>query len=179
LEVINLSSAYKLSNNSMGDNFDWENNVIDKLKRWVATERITVEEAFKCFDKDFDGFVNKSDLRWGLVDVLKIKEEEIYPTKLDRLFRLLDFYKTGKIQPSDFQRLINDENPYSSSGGNRATASANLFRKSLGGSFAQASTFDWKVSAIQQIGLELSKNYGTIKESFEVASERLGKVTFD
>ena len=97
LEVINLSSAYKLSNGNMGDNFDWENEVIDKLKRWVATERITVDEAFKCFDKDFDGFISKSDLRWGLTDVLKVKEEEIYPTKLDRLFRLLDFYKTGKI----------------------------------------------------------------------------------
>ena len=29
------------------------------------------------------------------------------------------------------------------------------------------------------MGLELSKKYGSIKESFEVASERLGKVTFD
>ena len=60
-------------------------------------ERITIEEGFKCFDKDFDGYVSKDDLKWGLVNILKIKEEDIYPTKLDRLFRLLDFYKTGQI----------------------------------------------------------------------------------
>jgi hypothetical protein len=36
-------------------------------------------------------------LRWGLINILKVKEEEILPTKLDRLFRLLDFYKTGQI----------------------------------------------------------------------------------
>jgi hypothetical protein len=39
--------------------------------------------------------VSKADLKWALVHILKVKEEEIFPTKLDRLFRLLDFYKTG------------------------------------------------------------------------------------
>ena len=97
LEVINLSSANKLSKGHMNDNFDWENGVIDQIKQWVARDRITIEEGFKSFDKDFDGYVNKDDLRWGLVNILKVKEEEIYPTKLDRLFRLLDFYKTGQI----------------------------------------------------------------------------------
>ena len=97
MEVINLSSASKLSKAHLNDNFDWENGVIEQIKQWVAKERITIEEAFKCFDKDFDGYVSKDDLRWALANVLKLKEEEIYPTKLDRLFRLLDFYKTGQI----------------------------------------------------------------------------------
>ncbi len=147
LEVINLSSAYKLSKGAFNDNFDWEYEVIEQVKRWVQRERITIEEAFKSFDKDFDGYVNKTDLKWALINILKIKEEEILPTKLDRLFRLLDFYKTGQIQPSDFMRLITDENPYSASG-SRGTPATELFRKSFGGSFAQTSTFDWKVSAI-------------------------------
>lgn len=60
LEIINLSSAYKLNKNGgLNDNFDWENDVIEQIKRWIQTERITVEEGFKCFDKDFDGFINK------------------------------------------------------------------------------------------------------------------------
>ena len=79
---------------------------------------------------------------------------------------------------SDFQRLTNNENPYSASG-QRGSAQTENFRRSFGGSFAQASTFDWKVSAIQQMGLVLSKKYGTIQASFEAASERLGKITFD
>ena len=77
------------------DSFDWENDVIEQIKKWVIREKITIEEAFKCFDRDFDGFVNKEDLKWGIINILKIKEEEILATKIDRLIRLMDFYKTG------------------------------------------------------------------------------------
>lgn len=63
----------------------------------MHSERITVEEAFKCFDLDFDGFISKADLKSGLISILKVREEEILPTKLDRLFKLLDFYKTNSI----------------------------------------------------------------------------------
>ena len=102
LEVIQLSSANRLKKGNCNDNFDWENGIIDKIKMWILTERITVDEAFKCFDRDFDGFVKKEDLQSAIVNILKVKEEEILPTRIDRLFRLLDFYKTGSIQPSDF-----------------------------------------------------------------------------
>jgi len=135
LEVIQISSAYKLKKGDMSDNFDWENGIIDKIKMWIMTERITVEEAFKCFDRDFDGFVKKDDLKNSIISILKVKEEEILPTRIDRLFRLLDFYKTGSIQPSDFSRLMNNENPYSASG-DRSTPSTENFRRSFGGSFA-------------------------------------------
>jgi len=68
----------------------------------------------------------------------------VQPTKLDRLYRLLDFFKTGLIQMSDFQRLINDENPYATTGTiNRMTVA-----KTLGG-LHKVSTFDWKFGAIQ------------------------------
>lgn len=30
------------------------------------------EEAFKCFDKDFDGFISKEDLRDGLIKHLGV-----------------------------------------------------------------------------------------------------------
>ena len=33
-------------------------------------------------------------------------------TRLDRLVRLLSFYKTDELQPSDFDRLLNDVNPF-------------------------------------------------------------------
>jgi len=54
-----------------------------------------VEEAFKSFDRDFDGIINKEDLKWALMNILQIKQEEIMPTKLDRLFKIMDFYKTN------------------------------------------------------------------------------------
>lgn len=102
LEVIELSSANRLKKGDFSDNFDWENGIIEKIKKWILSEKITVEEAFKCFDKDFDGHVRKEDLRWGIINILKVKEDEIFPTKIDRLFRLMDFYKTNSIQLSDF-----------------------------------------------------------------------------
>jgi Ca2+-binding EF-hand superfamily protein len=76
--------------------------VINQIKDWITQQRITVEETFKCFDRDFDGVVNKIDLRASLLTLLRLKDEDILPTKLDRLFRLMDFYKTGAIQLSDF-----------------------------------------------------------------------------
>mmetsp|Transcript_23065 Transcript_23065/g.22463 ORF Transcript_23065/g.22463 Transcript_23065/m.22463 type:complete len:142 (+) Transcript_23065:3097-3522(+) len=131
-----------------GDNFDWENDVIARMKEWMVSAGVTVEEAFKSFDRDFDGNVSKEDLKWGLVNILGLKSEEIYPTKLDRLFKLIDFYKTNKVQLSDFQRLVHNENPYQSTQGARNTNSAQNFRKSFGGGLMSASAFDWKVSSI-------------------------------
>jgi len=102
LDIMQTSSVNHLKKNNLSDNFDWENSIIEKIKAWIIKEHITIEEAFKCFDRDFDGFVKKEDLKWGLSQLLKVKEEEILPTKLDRLYRLMDFYKTGQMQMSDF-----------------------------------------------------------------------------
>jgi hypothetical protein len=74
---------------------------------------------------------------------------------------------------------MNNENPYSASSGDRFTPATDTFRKSFGGSFAVTSTFDWKLSAIQTIGLMISKKYESVQASFEEASEHLQKVTFE
>jgi len=71
LEIIQMTTISKKK--LLDDNFDWENDIIDKIKQWILTKRITVEEAFKCFDKDFDGFINKEDLRWSLINLLEVK----------------------------------------------------------------------------------------------------------
>lgn len=141
LDVLRLQNIEK---QAVEDNFDWESGVISQIKAWIATQNITVEEAFKCFDKDFDGFVSKDDLRHSLSEILEINPALVQPTKLDRLYRLLDFFKTGLIQMSDFQRLVNDENPYASTG----TVGRMSVSKTLGG-LHKVSTFDWKFGAIQ------------------------------
>jgi hypothetical protein len=63
---------------------------------------LTSLEAFRSFDHDFDGLIGRDDMRKSLVNFLKIKPENILDTRLDRLFRVFSFYKTDKIQPSDF-----------------------------------------------------------------------------
>ena len=78
----------------------------------------------------------------------------------------MDFYKTNQIQLSDFQRIVENENPYRTS----------LFKTDVFG--GNLNTFDWKLNCIQQIGLVISKKFSSVQESFEVVSERLQKITF-
>lgn len=54
-------------------------------------------EAFRSFDKDFDGLISKEDMKQSLIEYLRVPEEEIINTRLDRLFRILSYYKTDKI----------------------------------------------------------------------------------
>ena len=173
LDVLRLQ---KIDKQTVQDNFDWETDIIHKIKNWIVKQRITVEEAFKCFDNDFDGHISKDDLRNSLVELLEVSPSSILPTKLDRLFRLLDFFKTGKIQVSDFQRLLSNDNPYHST---KITSTASSLSRSLGGGLSQTSTFDWKFSSIQQIGLVLSKKYTTVTDSFTAACAGQGKVSFN
>lgn len=49
----------------------------------------------------------------------------------------------------------------------------------MGGGFAQTGIHDWKMSALQQIGLVISAKYPSIEKSFENASQNTGKVNFE
>jgi Ca2+-binding EF-hand superfamily protein len=55
----------------VNDNFNWEYEMIQKIKDWIRDEGITVEEAFKAFDRDFDGFIDIDDLKWVLINIVK------------------------------------------------------------------------------------------------------------
>lgn len=50
--------------------------------------------------------------------------------------------------------------------------------KSLGGGLSKTSTFDWKFSAVQQLGLVCSKKYNSSKASFDAASGGKNTVNF-
>ena len=142
LDVLKLENFDK---QAVEDNFDWEQETINRIKQWIISQRLTVAEAFKCFDKDFDGFISKVDLKDSLTDILEINPKTVIPTKLDRLFRLMDFFKTGLVQVSDFQRLMSDTNPYAET---HVSGVSNNMNRSLGGGLQNTSTFDWKFSVI-------------------------------
>lgn len=70
-------------------------------------------DAFKSFDFDFDGKVNKEDMKRGIIMFLKEPPSLVTDLRMDRLFKLIGFYKTDTLHPSDFQRLLGDEpHPY-------------------------------------------------------------------
>ena len=122
----------------------------------VETIGISPEDAFRTLDSDFDGFVNKNDLKTFLVEVLRIQDEDITSPRIDRLFKLIDQFKRGLIQLGDFKRILEDDFDR----GLNMTISG-------GKTLLGRSTFDWKVNAKQQIGLILSQRFSTVTASFD------------
>lgn len=129
---------------------------IARIREWYRAEGISLFDAFRTMDKDFDGFINKADLKTFLVEVLKFQESDITIIRIDRLFKLIDQFKRGCIQFIDFKRLIqeNFENLNLNITGGKALPAAKT-------------SFDWIVNCKQQIGLVLSRQFPTLKDSFE------------
>ena len=123
-------------------------------------QKISAIEAFRSFDQDFDGMVSKSDMKKSLIEFIKVKPAELSEIRLDRLIKLLSFFKTENIQQSDFDRLLKDSNPFLTA----ATGSTSTtFKSSMGGGFSNVSALDWKFAAIQQIGLTISQKYSSLE----------------
>ena len=87
----------------------------------------------------------------------------------------MSYYKRDYLQPSDFDRLFSDVSPFlSAAQGDPKQA----YKDTLGGSLVYVSTRDWKLSAISQIGLKLSKLFSKNKEAFQDASQGTERVNF-
>jgi Ca2+-binding EF-hand superfamily protein len=41
------------------DDFNWELEILFKIRNWRKRENLTIEDAFRTFDKDFDGEISK------------------------------------------------------------------------------------------------------------------------
>lgn len=132
------------------DSWTWENDCIHKIRSWIKAEGISVENAFRAFDHDFDGVISKDDLKTALMTVLKMQEKDCRSSKMDRLYKLMDTFKRNSIQLSDFKLLFEENvNP------------------------------NWKISSKQQLGLFISKNYPNLKAAFEKVSELTGKIKLE
>jgi Ca2+-binding EF-hand superfamily protein len=64
---------------------------------WLERENLTVSEAFKIIDSDFDGLIGRKDLILFCKNVLKMKRHDLSSTKITRLFKLLDFHNRKNI----------------------------------------------------------------------------------
>ena len=54
-------------------------------------------------DGDFDGLVSKSDIHQFVVAILKEEDKDINESKLNRVHKLLDFFKRGRVQLIDIE----------------------------------------------------------------------------
>lgn len=117
---------------------------------------MSAENAFRVVDIDFDGTISKKDLTSFLKEVLKIPNEEITPSRIGRLFKLMDIFKRNTIQLNDFKKVIcnnltDEKDPNNPEETHMQTISS----------------FNWKLHGKQQIGLLLSKQFNNLHQSFE------------
>ena len=131
------------------DNWSWENDAMNRIRQWITREGLTARDAFKAFDRDFDGKVTKKDLNNALTGLLKYEAKEVTDLRLDRLFKLLDTYKRNRVQLADFCALFQD-----------------------------GASSDWLSSALQQLGLHFSSIDPDLKVSYNQVSNNTDKVTF-
>lgn len=89
------------------ENWDWEHDVISKIKAWKAGQKLPTEAVFRAFDRDFDGILSKTDLTESLDRLLKLGN--LPSAKVERVYKLLDVFQRGSVQLADF-KVILDEN---------------------------------------------------------------------
>lgn len=70
---------------------------------------MSIEEAFKIADIDFDGNIGKTDLKSFLSEILHVPKEFITDTRLDRLYKLMDSHKRDSIHLSDFRKVLEEK----------------------------------------------------------------------
>lgn len=148
------------------DNFEWQGDVINKIRTWYKSLQMTSEDAFRIIDIDYDQEINKTDLHRFLKDVLKIPTEELDSSRIDRLYNLMDLYRIGKVKYVDFKRILSetDDQPCDN-------------KIVTGGRPNEKLSFDWKLKARQQIGYYIDRN-GGISESFDAVANNTITITF-
>lgn len=87
LKITNEDQVEEITNKNFRkiDNWSWEISIIDKMKAYAKNNSLTALQLFKAFDTDFDGIINKQDLKKSLIQLLNIEPENILSSKLDRL----------------------------------------------------------------------------------------------
>lgn len=94
------------------------------------------EDAFRVLDRDFDGIISKHDLMGFVKEVLKC-DKDITQSRINRLFKLLDFFKRGQLQLIDVRRLLENED----------SPTINDLTITGGRTLVGKSLFDWKLNA--------------------------------
>ena len=143
-----------IGNAKVEDTFDWEQSMIRTVLEWILTNRLSLSEAFKLMDRDFDGVLTLSDLSKFLQETFGV-DPETQKLKLQRLFRVLDLGKTWKVYMVDFENMFSRVYKQRGAAKMARTKSAIGTRKSTTGFVV-----DWKQSCLDQIMRYIKDNYG-------------------
>lgn len=119
------------------ERFDWVEECLEKVKSWFSKSNLLAPDAFKVVDRDFDSYIGAKDLSTFLVENLKYQPKEINHSRIQKLLKLMDTYKKGKVDLVDFVKIVTSEE-----------------------------NNNWISNAKQQIGLAISRRFKSLTEAF-------------
>ncbi|KAL4493987.1 hypothetical protein ABPG72_022004 [Tetrahymena utriculariae] len=170
----------------ISDNFDYQYQLIKQIQEWFAVQNMSSLDAFRIADKDFDGYVNRDDLKKFLLENVNVSSKELTVQNLDRLFKLIDRSKKNSIDRNDFIVLIDPKNQISQisqkslksfkSIGRYQTVSDSIKTSESNG--FEPDNQNWIKNCLQQISIYFSKQEKNTQEQFEIVSGYKPQVTY-
>lgn len=88
------------------EKFDWVENCLAKIKDWFSKSNLLPAEAFKVVDRDFDSYIGSKDLIEFLQNTIKYQPREINHGRIQKLLKVIDTYKRGKVDMVDFVKIL-------------------------------------------------------------------------
>lgn len=79
------------------EKFDWVEQCIQKVKLWLKESGLSLKNSFRLVDRDGDSYLNEKDLTTFLMEKIKYQLRELSHVRLQKLIKVLDTYKKGKI----------------------------------------------------------------------------------
>lgn len=79
--------------------------MIRAILDWILDKRLSLAEAFKIMDVNFDGVLKIDDLNKFLESTLAVDIHK-HRMNIDRLFKIMDLSKSGSIFMVDFEKLF-------------------------------------------------------------------------
>lgn len=131
---------------ALEDNFDWQENILSQLALLIKEKGFNCGELFRLIDTDFNETISVAELKNFLQKEMHVKKAELTNSQLERLYKLMDLKKHENINRQEFQKVFQE----------------------LSSSERQ---FNWKKSAIQQIGIHCVKNFESIEKSYDAVSD--------
>ena len=106
---------------------------------------MTAEDGFKLLDKDNDSYISEKDLHDFLVEKLHYQERELGMVRLQKMMKVMDTYKNGRINYLDWLNLIAKKSNWLEDAKQQMGIILSKKYSSLGDAFYQISTGDKKL----------------------------------
>ncbi|KRX01445.1 hypothetical protein PPERSA_01348 [Pseudocohnilembus persalinus] len=149
------------------DDWSWQMDIIKKWRQWFKNQNISLSEAFKLADFDFDGFLNQKDIETFLIKFLQVSEQVIDEMNIQRLYQLFDTRKRGFVQKKDLENiLLGNSEFFDKKAEVKQKNNLNFHHKY------------WLENARKHISVYILKNFESVGQSFESISNMGDQILF-